>query len=496
MKHTGRVHRFLRPRLRRLLFGQRPGRRGLRDLAVMARVDRAHVVMLAECGILEHPAAGRLLAAIEALAADRFAPLLDREPSRGLYSLYEDHLMTSEGAAIGGMLQTARSRNDLQATMLRLRIRPRYGRLVRSVLRLLDTLIEQARCHRDLLMPLHTHGQVAVPDTLGHYYAAVAQAIGRDVEALLAASAGLQACPLGAGAIGGTEFPIDTRRTASLLGFDRGPLNAIDAVAGRDFILRLLAATATCGITLSRIAADLWLWSTAEFGFLQFPDELVGVSSAMPQKRNPFVLEHVLGRGTDAFGALATASLAMHAKPYTNSISAGSEAAMPLDRALRRATEASIMLRAMIAGARPQPDAMRLRATLGYADATALANHLVRAAGFDFRRAHALVGDCVGDAITNGRPLRDVLAARLSERDRQPMDLPGDLDAIVRVREYGGGPGPAAFEACEQDLVRRAYDLRQAFDRLDVQWAASETRLDAASRVIQASASRARAGSH
>ena len=164
-------------------------------------------------------------------------------------------------------------------------------------------------------MPGYTHYQAAVPTTYGHHLGGVAGAIDRDLEALAAASAGLDTSPLGAGVGHGTTQPIAPVRTAALLGFERPAPHSLDAVASRDVVLRLLAAAAVLGVTASRLAADLLLWTTAEFAFLELPDELVGSSSAMPQKRNPFLLEHVKGRSARAAGAFVAAATAMHASP-------------------------------------------------------------------------------------------------------------------------------------------------------------------------------------
>src|SRR5262249_838060 len=139
----------------------------------------------------------------------------------------------------------------------------------------------------------------------------VALAVGRDIDALRSAAAGLSVCPLGAGAVAGTELPIDPAYTAALLGFTTATRHALDAVASRDVPLRLLAAVTGLAVTLSRLAADLQLWSTVEFGFVTFPDRLVGGSSAMPQKRNAFLLEHVKAKPGQALGAWAAAASVM-----------------------------------------------------------------------------------------------------------------------------------------------------------------------------------------
>lgn len=176
------------------------------------------------------------------------------------------------------------------------RLRKPTLRLVCEASRLLAALIHRARAEAALVMPGYTHLQPAQPVTLGHYLSGVACAVVRDVRGLTSAIDGMGVCPLGAGALAGTTLPIRPLRTAELLGFDKPVKHSLDAVATRDFVLRLLSASAIFGVTLTRLASDLLLWSSAEFGLISFPDRLSGSSSMMPQKKNAFPLELIQGR--------------------------------------------------------------------------------------------------------------------------------------------------------------------------------------------------------
>ncbi len=452
MENTGRISHTVSPSARRILFGQTSGESVAAELSYIAQVDRAHVIMLCECKIISEAAACRLLCEIGELEANEFAPLAGVNAPRGLYLAYEDFLMKRLGEEIGGVLHTARSRNDLNATTLRLRLRARYLHLLREALRLQAVLIRRAGRYGGIVMPAYTHYQAAVPISYGHYLAGIASALERDIKGVIAAFAGVDDCPLGAGSVGGTSLPIDPQLTTTLLGFERTVSHSVDAVASRDLILRILAAASVLGVTLSRLAADLLLWTTAEFGFLSLPDRLIGSSSMMPQKRNPFLLEHVQGRSAMALGAFVSSATAMHAKPFTNSISVGTEAVSPVWNALQSLTEALILARLVVAGAEPQPATMLQRATDGNTPATEFANRLVTETSMPFRGAHHLVGSLINDAIQHEEPFEHRVA-RWREEKNISVSLDGlDPEAVVKATNYGGGPGPASLALCLKSL--------------------------------------------
>ena len=452
MENTGRILHGVSASARRILFGQTTGESVAAELGYIAQVDRAHVIMLCECKIISKTAASRLLCAIGELEANGFAPLQGVHAPRGLYLAYEDFVMQRLGEEIGGVLHTARSRNDLNATTLRLRLRARYLDLLREALRLQAVLIRRAGRYSGIVMPAYTHYQAAVPITYGHYLAGIASALERDIKGVMAAFAGVDDCPLGAGSVGGTSLPIDPQRTTMLLGFERAVSNSVDAVASRDLILRILAAASVLGVTLSRLASDLLLWTTAEFGFLSLPDRLIGSSSMMPQKRNPYLLEHVQGRSAMALGAFVSSATAMHAKPFTNSISVGTEAVSPVWNALQSLTEALILARLVVAGAEPQPATMLQRATDGYTPATEFANRLVTETGMPFRSAHHLVGSLINEAIQHEEPLQHLVARWQKEKDVS-VSLDGlDPEAVVKATIHGGGPGPGSLALCLENL--------------------------------------------
>jgi argininosuccinate lyase len=464
VENTGRIRRPLSRTARQIVFGDHVEQAIREELPFYVQIDRAHLVMLLEQGLLPAESVRRLLAVMDELVAHDYAALRGRPAPRGLYLLYENYLIERLGEEVGGAVHLGRSRNDINATVMRLRLRGRYHRLVREMLRLLAVLVRRAERHARLAMPIYTHYQAALPVTYGHYLSGVAVALQRDLRGIAEAAAELDRCPLGAGAAGGTTVPIDTVRTARLLGFGEGVLHSLDAVASRDLVLRLLAASTTLGVTLSRVATDLQLWSTAEFDFIRFPDHLVGSSSMMPQKRNAFLLEHIKGRGGAPLGAFTAAAMAMHATPYSNSVAVGTEGVKPLWHALDELTEAVVLARLVVAGAEPQPESMLRRAVEGFTPATELANRLVLGAGISFRSAHHLVGALVTGASERGEPLA-ASAGHLFREHGLAAD-PAWLDpvAVAASAAYGGGPAQVS--------------LRRVIDQVRAGWQDAARRLD------------------
>ncbi|MDX3771717.1 MULTISPECIES: argininosuccinate lyase [unclassified Streptomyces] len=445
-------------------------------------VDRAHVVMLTEQGIVRRGTAARLLAGIDALRAAGFAPLRDRPAPRGRYLAYESYLVETLGEETGGVLHSGRSRNDLNATVLRLQLRGPYDRLRAETDALGRALTDRAHRSHRTVMPAYTHHQPAVPVTYGHYLAGVAAALVRDLEQLEHAGREIDENPLGAGATGGTTLPVDPRRTTELLGFAVPLANSLHAVASRDLVLRLLSACSVLGVLLTRVAHDLQSWTSAENPLLRLPDDLVGSSSMMPQKRNPFLLENIQGKAAVALGAFTAATTAMSTARYTNAIAVGTEAVGHIWPALEATTDAVLLLRLVITGAEPDAELMRRRAAEGLTAATALAERLV-VAGIPFRTAHHEVGDISRVALNTGRPFEEVAAERLA--GRAPNALTAlDPSSIVCAATAGGGPAPASVLAALQDTTDRLdANLATAAVR-QARWAtAEETLADAVSAV-------------
>jgi argininosuccinate lyase len=474
MSDTGRIGQPVRPEAGQIVFGAGPSEDLREQLRLIATVDRAHLVMLAEVGLIGEAAAARLLATIEGVAAAEFEAVLAAPRPRGIYLAYENHLAGLVGADVAGVLHTGRSRNDLNATVARMRAREETHGMLRASVGLAEALLEGAERYAEMAMPAYSHYQAGSAITLGSYLLGTGWALLRDTHPLGDVLVELSLCPLGAGAGAGTTLPIERSRTAELLGFDGTMPNSLEAVASRAFALRILGALVAIGVTMSRQAGDLLLWSTREFGFVQLPDDLVGSSSMMPQKRNPFLLEHVQGRCAVPAGALAAAAASMGASPFANSVAVGTEAVASLSGTLGSMAEAVELLRLVLAGIEPQQTPMKEAIRLGYGDATAIAEQRVLE-GVPFRRAHHEVGRLVSQAAESGSSLLD--AARESAPDL--------VTAISRVGDRG-------LTIAREDDSRSS--LRAGWKALDNDIQAAEQRWREADLLLERAAHRLRQG--
>jgi argininosuccinate lyase len=419
-------------------------------------IDLAHVVMLSHRGILSKELAGPLLSLNRELAEQVRAgiSLFTPPPShRGLYLLYEAQYVERLGGEIGGAAHIARSRNDINAAVTRMRARVELLDLLGGCAELAGTMSALAAEHVTTAMPAFTHLQPAQPSSLGHYLTAVLSELLRTAHWLAEAYPRLNLSPMGAAAGVGTSFSIDREEVARLLGFTGVIANSIDAVASRDYVVHVLSGMSLLGITLSRMATDLQAWASHAYGFLTWPDDMVSTSSIMPQKRNAFVLENIRGQGAQATGGLMNALLGMKNTPFSNSVEVSAESTAPLWPALDSSRLALRLSTLLLKHVIIQP--ARMSEFLRAADTTmtALADFLVARHGLPFRTAHDVVGKLVSRFSGTPAPtlaeLKRELEFLLAEKTRRSLSLDEaevaralDPEAGLRAAVYGGGPAP------------------------------------------------------
>jgi argininosuccinate lyase len=394
--------------------------------------SRAHARMLAARGILAEADRDELLRGLDAVELEL---TMDRFPfgseDEDIHMAIERRLTEIVGA-VAGRLHTARSRNDQVVTDLMLYTRERSAHAWARIGELMAVLLARAELHADWPMPGYTHLQRAQPVYLGHHLLAYFWMLARDRERFTFAEEQAASLPLGAGALAGVNFDTDRQMVARELGFLSVLANSIDAVSGRDFVLDYLNAAATCSTHLSRLGAEIVLWSSSEFGFCELPDSWSATSSIMPQKKNPDAAELLRAKAPRIVGHLAAFHGVMHALPltYNKDLQEDKEhlfdTADTLELTLSAAT-------GMLEGARFNRERMAAAASDEMLAATDVADLLVRL-GMPFREAHGVVAGLVRTALDAGKTLSELGDAELAEHSEL---LAGEGEGFREVLAQG-----------------------------------------------------------
>ncbi len=357
----------------------------------------AHARMLGEQGIISAEDFSAIEGGLHKIRGEiesgafSFSPRLE-----DIHMNVEARLAELIGAS-AGRLHTARSRNDQVAVDFRLWVKAETNRVAEALKGLIGVALKRAEEHADSVMPGFTHLQSAQPVTFGHHLMAYVEMWGRDLSRARDAARRMDESPLGAAALAGTPFPIDRHRTATALGFAGPTRNSIDSVSDRDFALEFLGLAAICGMHLSRLAEEIVIWSTPQFGFVRLSDSFSTGSSIMPQKKNPDAAELVRAKTGRINGHLIGLLTVMKGLPlsYSKDMQEDKEAVFDAAETL------DLMLSAvtgMLGDMTVNTEAMRRAAGAGFSVATDLADWLVREAGLPFREAHHVTGRAVAEA--------------------------------------------------------------------------------------------------
>ncbi len=373
----------------------------------------------------------------------------------------ESLLIEAIGAEAGGRMHMGRSRNDEVATCIRIKLRDDVLKQMAALLKVREVLVALAAQHIDTVMPGFTHMQHAQPTTLAHYLLAYEQAFSRDFDRLRDAYCRINKSPLGAAAFASTGYPVNRELTAELLGFDGLVVNAMDAVATRDFALETLADLSILMATISRLSEDLIIWSTWFVRFVAIDDAFCSTSSIMPQKKNPDIAEIMRAKTGSVFGAYTGALMTVKGLPmsYNRDLQ---ELTPNIWRGMRDAKESLRMLSDMLSSATFDTARMREEAGKNFSTATELADTLVRSYGLSFRTAHNIVGRAVQKGYLNLETL-DSAAKELNvdisfakkglTQDRINAVL--DVDYSIALRKAPGGPAPLAVKIAIEERKKQ-----------------------------------------
>ena len=414
----------------------------------------AHAKMLAKQRIIPSRDARKIVRGLEKIQREIDSGKFAFSPADEDIHMNIERRLTELIGPAGGKLHTARSRNDQVALDMRLYLRDEVKIITASLHALQLELAKSAKKYLDVIMPGYTHLQRAQPVLFSHHLLAYFDMFERDRERLAGCLERINVLPLGSGALAGTTFPIDRRYVAKLLGFPRVSKNSIDAVSDRDFLLEFLASSSILFVHLSRLADELVLWSTQEFGFVELPDGYCTGSSMMPQKKNPDVLELIRGKTGRVFGHLQALLTIMKRLPlaYNRDLQ---EDKVPLFDTADTVKASVKIMREIVAGMKVMPERMLDAAQDGFMNATDLADYLA-ARGLPFRAAHQVVGRVVQFCMTKAKRIEELSLAELRRfSDRIEKDVYEYLsaDAAVDRRRASGG-------TARKNVVRRLKELR------------------------------------
>ncbi|WP_293905476.1 argininosuccinate lyase [Phenylobacterium sp.] len=411
--------------------------------------SRAHAAMLRSAGVISSDDEAAIqggLAAIDAEIAAGTFPF--RDEFEDIHMNVEARLRELIGPT-AGRLHTARSRNDQVALDFRMWVREACERSLGQVEALQRALLAKAEPHADAVMPGFTHLQPAQPVTFGHHLMAYVEMFGRDATRFRDAAIRMNESPLGAAALAGSPFPIDRDMTAKALGFARPTANSLDSVADRDFALEALAAATICATHLSRLAEEIVIWMTPQFGFVKLSDAFTTGSSIMPQKKNPDAAELVRAKVGRLLGSFTQLTVVMKGLPLTYSKDM-QEDKVPTFEAFDALELSLLAMAGMVADLQPDREKLKTAAGAGYSTATDLADWLVRELNLPFRDAHHITGAAVKRAEALGVALPDLPLADLQGLDKRITPaIYGVLtpEASVASRKSYGGTAPDQVRA-------------------------------------------------
>lgn len=403
----------------------------------------AHATMLGKQGIIEQAEADKIISGLKAILADIEAGEVEFTMDNEDIHMNIEAILTQRIGDTGKRLHTSRSRNDQVAVDFRLYVKEEIPTIINQVLDLEQVLIQKAEENLSTVMPGYTHLQRAQPTTFAHYMMAYANMFRRDVTRLEDCLERLDECPLGAGALATSTYPVDRQMTAKLLGFAKPTENSMDSVSDRDYAIEFLSACSILMMHLSRFSEEIILWCSWEFKFVEMDDAYSTGSSIMPQKKNPDVAELVRGKTGRVYGSLITLLTVMKGLPlaYNKDMQEDKE---PVFDAIDTVELCIPVFSAMLETMTVLPKNMRKAASGGFINATDCADYLTKK-GVPFRDAYKTVGRLVNQCIKADETLETMTMrdfAAISNKFSDDVYDALDLRTCVAERKVVGGPAP------------------------------------------------------
>ncbi|MFP5206834.1 MAG: argininosuccinate lyase [Acidobacteriota bacterium] len=428
-----------------------------------AAASKAHAAALCAAGILTGVERAQLAGALDAIAAEHSseagqAAVRDHASAEDIHHFVELKLVEKVGS-LGLKLHTGRSRNEQIATDLRLYVRGQIHLVIEGIAAWAGALVEQARAAGEAVMPSYTHLQRAEPVLIAHWLLAYVEMALRDADRLRDCAQRLNRCPLGSGAVAGATLQLDRTIAARELGFTAPTSNSIDATSDRDFILEYLHALTFVGLHLSRFAEEITLFATAEYGFIELPEEFSTGSSAMPQKKNPDLTELLRAKVGRIHGAAQAVTLQLKGLPlaYNKDMQETQEPAFAVSFIPRTLA----LVARFTAALRFHRERMRTAAETGYLNAMAAATYLVHK-GVPFRTAHEKIGNAVRFALDKGVELGQLSLDELRQFGAEFGDdfYPAvTLNATLDCHDVIGGTAHARVQQALEEAAGRIATL-------------------------------------
>ena len=417
----------------------------------------AHARMLARQGIIDQPAADSIVGGLRQIETEiATGEFTWKRELEDIHMNVESRLFELIGET-AGRLHTGRSRNDQVATDSRLYTARTSTAAVQAVRALQRALLRQAAGHAATVMPGYTHLQRGQPALLAHHLLAYFEMFDRDAVRFAAARAAADVLPLGSGGMSGVPYRLDRESVAAELGFSRISANSMDAVSDRDYMLDFLYASAACMMHMSRLAEELTIWSSDEFGFVRMSEQFTSGSSIMPQKRNPDFAELVRGKTGRVYGSLTSLLTTMKGLPLTYNRDM-QEDKPPLFDAADTVLACLDAAAGMVGSAAFAADRMRKAVDESAALATDYADYLVQK-GVPFRRAHVVVTQLTRLAQQSGRQLGDLSPDELRQASEHfGQETPRiSVESSITARDLPGGTAPRRVRQALQDAYRRIW---------------------------------------
>jgi argininosuccinate lyase len=447
-------------------------------------INKAHVIMLMEQKIIKQSDGAKLLQALVKCSSIK----LDAS-AEDVHMTVEEAVLIEAGEEAGGNLHIAKSRNDQVATAIRMELRKELLNLMRAVAHVQDHLAEVAEDHVNTVILEYTHLQPAQPVTFAHYLLSHFAALERDLQRLQSVYTRVNLCPLGAGALATTSFPINRDRTAKLLGFNGLAENSIDAVGSRDFITETLAVLTLIAVNLSRFAEDLIIWGSPDFGVVELPDEFTSTSSIMPQKKNPEVLEIIRARASHVLGDFVASAAAVKSLPSTYNLDF-QEITPKLWESIENVRASLDMFHKLLPKLKVTAD-ISGKANKSFVAATELANVLVRKYDVPFRTAHKVVGALVKSLIEAKLTFADATPELLQKAAKEVASIKltvkaedlkalADPLALVEACKVKGGPAPAQVKKALAARKKKVFLTKSNILQMDKELEEAENKLEKA----------------